>query len=465
MSESMAQIVAALPEEERAKILAGVDPETLLYDSGFWLRPEQQTPEGDWNIWLVLAGRGWGKTRTAAEFVRQQAMDLSEGPRRIAIVTRVAADGRDVMVDGDSGIMAVHPPDQRPKYEPSKRRLTWANGATASLFSAEEPSLLRGPQFHAAVGDEVGAWRQTPDDSGLTAYDNLKIATRLGRRPKIMFATTPKRVPLLYDLIKKSKESPDVIVTRGSTKDNAANLSKAYLDSMYGTYAGSRLALQELEGEMLDEIEGALWQYEAINDNKVSVVPREMLMVVGVDPSVAENPNDECGIVVVGATMERDLYRRQGYVIQDASLKAAPNVWAKEVVRMARLYNCPVVAEVNQGGALVRNAIQQIDPSIRVIEVHSKQGKALRAEPVAMAYDQGRIHHYGSLGELESQMLSWIPGDRKSPDRVDALVHGLTALMVKPGKGMSGGGIRAHRPQGGSIKIKGTPRPPRGRVR
>lgn len=470
MSQSLAEIVAALPEEERMQVLSGMDPEQLLWDSSFWLRPEQQTPEGKWNVWLILAGRGWGKTRTASAFVKQEAANVSEGPRRIAIVTRVAADGRDVMVEGDSGILAQYPEGQKPEYSPTKRRITWPNGSQATLFSAEEPKLLRGPQFHSAVGDELAAWQQTPDDSGLTAFDNLRIATRLGKNPRILFATTPKRVPVLYDLIKKAEAEDnkgDVRVTRGSTKDNAANLSKTYLDSMYGTYKGSRLAQQELEGEMLDEIDGAVWTYESLNAPgvRVSAVPREMLLrVVGVDPSVAENPEDECGIVVVGSTTERDLYRRHGYVLEDASLKGAPNVWAKEVVRMARKYDCPVVAEVNQGGALVRNAIQQIDPGVRVIEVHSKQGKLLRAEPVAMAYDQGRVHHYGVHGALETQMMGWIPGDRKSPDRIDALVHGLTALMVKPGKGMAGGGMQAKRPLG-SIQIKGVPRQPRGRGR
>ncbi len=468
MGMSLAEIVANLPQEEREAVLAGMDPDALLYDGSFWLRPEQKTPPGDWNVHLVLAGRGWGKTRMAAEFIKEQAADLSEGPKRMAVVTRAAADARDVMIEGDSGLMSLYPEGSRPHYEVTKRRVTWDNGATLTTFSAEEPSLLRGPQFHVAVGDEIAAWKQTPDDSGLTAWDNLKIATRLGRRPRILLTTTPKRVPLLYDLIRRHEANPnDVLLTKGKTSDNRANLADSYLSDIYGIYQGTSLAAQELEGEMLDEVDGAVWTYETINENRAKTVERDMVLrVVAVDPSVAENPTAECGIVVVGSTAERDLYKRRAWVLDDYSIKGSPNVWAKQVVAAARKYGCPVVAEVNQGGALVRNAINQIDPSIKVYEVHSKQGKALRAEPVVLAYEQGRVKHYGVHGELESQMMGWIPGVSKySPDRVDALVHGLTALLVKPTRGMAGGGVRApRRAQGPRIQLKAT-RAPRGRIR
>lgn len=446
MGKSVMEVLAAMSPEERAEALAGMDPEMLLWDWSVWARPEQQPPAGDdWNVWLVLAGRGFGKTRLASEWVREQAKYTTEGQRRFALVARTAADVRDVIVEGESGIMNVSPPSERPHYEPSKRRLTWPNGNTATLFTADEPDSLRGPQFTHAWGDEVAAWRQTPDAAGMSAWDNLRVGTRLGARPKLLVTTTPKRVPLLYSLIKEAADKPgQVVITRGSTMDNAGNLSGAYLDTMLGIYQGTALAKQELYGEMLDDVEGALWTDEVLESYRLGGQPSGVpLRVIGVDPSVAENPRDECGIVVVSSTGERDLYKRQAYVLEDASVLGSPETWANAVVRMARKWGCPVVAEVNQGGALVRNAIQAIDPAVKVLEVHSKYGKALRAEPVTLAYQQGRVHHVGYHADLESQMISWIPGQGKSPDRVDALVHALTALLIKPPAGFVGGQLVA----------------------
>lgn len=445
MGKSMMELLAALTPEERAEALAGLDPEMLLWDWSAWGRPEQQAPEGDWNVWLVLAGRGFGKTRLASEWVREQAKYTNTGQRRFALVARTAADVRDVIVEGESGIINVSPPSEKPHYEPSKRRLTWPNGNTATLFTADEPDSLRGPQFTHAWGDEVAAWRQTPDAAGMTAWDNLRVGTRLGEHPKLLVTTTPKRVPLLYQLLKEAEEKPgQVVITRGSTLDNSGNLSGAYLDTMLGIYQGTSLAKQELYGEMLDDIAGALWTDELLEQHRLGGAPSSApLRIIGVDPSVAENPRDECGIVVVSATGERDLYKRQAYVLEDASLLGSPDAWANQVVKMARKWGCPVVAEVNQGGALVRNAINAIDPNVKVLEVHSKHGKALRAEPVTLAYEQGRVHHVGYHAELESQMISWIPGEGKSPDRIDALVHALTALLIKPPAGFVGGSLSA----------------------
>lgn len=451
MAKSLMEQIALLPPEEQARVLAGMDPETLMWDWSAWGRPEQQAPQGDWNIWAYIAGRGAGKTRTAAEWVREEAKHTTTGQRRFALVARTAADVRDVIVEGESGIMNVTPPSERPLYEPSKRRLTWPNGNTATCFTADEPDSLRGPQFTHAWGDEVAAWRQTPDAAGMTAFDNLRVGTRLGAQPKIMVTTTPKRVPLLYKLIEEAKTGR-VVITRGSTMDNSGNLSVAYMDAITGVYAGTRLAQQELYGEMLDSVEGALWTEELIEQHRQGAMPLGTpLRVIGVDPSVAENPRDECGIVVCAATSERDLYKRHAWVLEDASVLGSPDVWANKVVEMARKWGCPVVAEVNQGGALVKNAIHTIDPSITVLEVHSKYGKALRAEPVTLAYEQGRVHHLGYLGSLESQMYSWIPGEGKSPDRVDALVHALTALMIKPPSGFTGGKITARSVAGRKI--------------
>ena len=437
-----------LPQEEQATILADMDMDSLIWDWKAWGRPEQQAPEGDWNIWAYIAGRGAGKTRTAAEWVRDEAKITKEGVLRFALVARTAADARDVIVEGESGIINVTPPSERPLYEPSKRRLTWPNGNVATLFTADEPDSLRGPQFHRAWGDEVAAWRQTPDAAGMTAWDNLRVGTRLGANPKIILTTTPKRVPLLFSLIDESKKnSGKVIITKGSTFDNAGNLSGAYLDAITGVYAGTRLAQQELYGELLDDVDGALWTDELISLSRQTAMPMGVpLRIIGVDPSVAENPRDECGIVVCAATGDRDLYKRQAWVLEDATIHGSPEVWANQVVAMARKWMCPVVAEVNQGGALVRNAINAIDPNIKVLEVHSKYGKALRAEPVVLAYEQQRIHHIGFLAELESQMQFWVPGEGKSPDRVDALVHALTALLIKPPAGFVGGKITAKSP-------------------
>lgn len=444
MAKSIMEQIALLPDDERAIILSGFDADALMWDWSVWGRPEQQSPEGDWAIWMYLAGRGAGKTRAAAEWVREEAKHTGSGQRRFALVARTAADVRDVIVEGESGIMNVSPPSERPLYEPSKRRLTWPNGNTATCFTADEPDSLRGPQFTHAWGDEVAAWRQTPDAAGMTAFDNLRVGTRLGANPKIMITTTPKRVPLLYKLLDEAKNTGRVVISRGSTMDNSGNLSNAYLDAITGVYAGTRLAQQELYGEMLDSVEGALWVDELIEQHRQSAYPVSTpLRVIGVDPSVAENPRDECGIVVVSSTGERDLYKREAWVLEDASVLGSPDVWANRVVAMARKWGCPVVAEVNQGGALVRNAINTIDPSIKVLEVHSKYGKALRAEPITLAYEQGRVHHIGYLADLESQMVSWVPGEGKSPDRVDALVHALTALLIKPPAGFTGGKITA----------------------
>ena len=447
MGKSLAETIAMLPVDEQREILQGFDPDTLQWDWTFWGRPEQQAPPGDdWNLWLLLAGRGFGKTRTAAEWVREQARYTTTGQRRFALVARTAADVRDVIVEGESGIINVSPPSERPHYEPSKRRLTWPNGNMATLFTADEPDSLRGPQFTHAWGDEVAAWRQTPDAAGMTAFDNLRVGTRLGLKPKILITTTPKRVPLLYSLIAESQKKPgEVVVTKGSTMDNRGNLSDAYMTAIMGVYEGTRLAQQELYGEMLSDVEGALWVPELIDRGRESQLPMGTpLRVIGVDPSVAENPRDECGIVVCASTGERDLYKRNAWVLEDASIHGSPDVWANKVVQMARKWGAPVVAEVNQGGALVRNAINTIDPTVKVLEVHSKYGKALRAEPITLAYEQNRVHHVNYMAELESQMISWIPGETsKSPDRVDALVHALTALLIKPPAGFLGGKLTA----------------------
>lgn len=445
MPESLAQIISLLPEDERREILEGMDPELLQWDWSFWGRPEQRPPlDQTWNVGLYLAGRGAGKTRAAAEWIREKAKDTTQGTIRFLLVARTAADVRDVIVSGDSGILSVSPPSEMPLYEPSKRRLTWPNGNVALCATADEPDGLRGVQAHYAWADELAAWRQTPDKAGMTSWGNLRIATRLGDHPQIFATTTPKRVDVLYELLDEAKKSNRVWVSRGSTMDNAGNLAESYLSAITGIYAGTRLAAQELYGEMLEAVEGALWSDELIEFGRQdSMPPSSPLRCVGVDPSVAENPKDHCGIVVVGSTGDRDLYKRQAWVLEDATVLGAPSVWAQRVVDMAVKWGCPVVAEVNQGGALVKNAIHQINPNVTVLEVHSKVGKQLRAEPVTLAYEQHRVHHVGYFPDLEAEMTGWVPGEGKSPDRVDALVHALTALLIKPPAGFTGGKIVA----------------------
>lgn len=459
MGKSIMEQIALLPEDEQAAILADMDAENLLWDWRVWARPEQVPPDDPiWDIWLFLAGRGAGKTRSAAEWVREQAKYTNQGVLRFLLVARTAADVRDVIVEGDSGILAVTPPSERPLYEPSKRRLTWPNGNTAVLATADEPDGLRGVQAHKSWADELAAWRQTPDAAGMTSWDNLRVATRLGTHPQIIATTTPKRVQVLYALLEEAKRTGKIHISRGSTLDNAGNLAGSYLEAITGVFAGTRLAAQELYGEMLDDVEGALWTLEMIENDRHGIGPiGTPLRCVAVDPSVAENPRDECGIVVVSSTAERDLYKRQAYVLEDATVHGSPELWANKVVEMARKWGCPVVAEVNQGGALVRNAINAIDPTVKVFEVHSKHGKALRAEPVVLAYEQHRVHHIGVLPDLETQMTQWIPGEGKSPDRVDALVHGLTALLIKPPPGFVGGGLTAKSPAARRIpSVRGT---------
>lgn len=449
MGKSLMEQIALLSEEEQQAVLADMDMEQLVWDWTAWARPEQRPPDTtDWSIWLYLAGRGAGKTRSAAEWIRSKARISNQGQLRFALVARTAADVRDVIVEGESGIMNISPPSERPHYEPSKRRLTWPNGNVATLLTADEPDGLRGIQAHYAWADELAAWRQTPDAAGMTSWDNLRVATRLGQYPQIITTTTPKRVPVLYSLIEEQKKTGKVFISKGSTLDNAGNLSDSYLTAITGVYEGTRLAAQELYGEMLDDVEGALWTQEMIDAaRELMYPPKAPLRVIGVDPSVAENPRDECGIVVCASTADRELYKRHAWVLEDATIHGSPEVWANKVVEMARRWSCPVVAEVNQGGALVRNAINAIDPSVKVLEVHSKYGKALRAEPIVLAYEQNRIHHVNYLPELESQMFSWIPGETKgSPDRVDALVHAMTALLIKPPAGFMGGKLTAKSP-------------------
>ena len=392
----------------------------LLWDWEFWARPKQLPPDGGWRVWLILAGRGFGKTRTGAEWVRS----LAEGgrARRIALVAETAADARDVMIEGESGLLACCPPWARPRYEPSKRRVTWPNGAVATSFSADDPDQLRGPQFDAAWADEIAKWRYE------AAWDNLMLGLRLGADPRCVATTTPRPRAWLARLI----ADPGTVVTRGGTRENAANLAPAFLDQILARYAGTRLGRQEIDGELLAEIPGALWTRALIEAARDDPQPPADLarVVVAVDPAVTSGADsDETGIVVAGVDAGGDAGARFR-VLEDLSGRLSPDLWARRVVDAFRRHRADaVVCEVNQGGDLVAATLRTVDPSLPVRAVRATRGKRLRAEPVAALYEQGRVRHHGGFPALEDQMAGFTgaPGDA-SPDRLDALVWALTDL-------------------------------------
>ena len=425
----------SLDADARAAALADLteaDAAALLYDWQFWARDNQLPPPGEWLVWLLLAGRGFGKTRTGAEFVRARVE--SGEARRIALVSATAADVRDTMIEGPAGLLAVFPEHERPVYEPSKRRVTFANGAVATAFSADEPDRLRGPQHDTAWCDELAAWRY-PDD----AWDNLLFGMRLGD-PRLCVTTTPRPIKLVRALLGEDTTA----VTRGSTFDNAANLAATALAKLRQKYEGTRLGRQELFAEVLTDTPGALWTLVLLDAGRVRQQPDLARLVVAVDPAASDpetaKSDDgiaETGIVATGLGEDGD-----GYVLRDASAKLSPGDWGERAVLLHDELNADaIVAEVNQGGAMVAHVVRtaaaklhregkRASPHIAVREVRASRGKLTRAEPVAALYEQRRVHHVGALSDLEDQMTTWVPG-QKSPDRMDALVWGLTELMLE----------------------------------
>lgn len=391
------------------------------YDWRRKARPEQIAPAGTWRVWLLLAGRGFGKSRTGAEWIREQAE--SGRAKRIALVAATASDVRDVIVEGESGILAISPPSSRPVYEPSKRRLTWPNGAIATTYSADEPDRLRGPQHDAAWCDELAAWRY-PD-----AWDQLMFGLRLGTDPRVVVTTTPRPTALVRALVK----SPSTHTTRGSTYANRANLAPAFFEQIVTKYEGTRLGRQELNAEILDDAPGALWSRDGIDAARVPRAPALDRIVVAVDPAVTSaESSDETGIIVAG--IDR---RGAGYVLADHSGKYSPAEWAHLVVRLYREHSADrIVAECNQGGDMVAHTIRTVDPNAPVKLVRASRGKRTRAEPVAALYEQRRVHHVGVLAQLEDQLCTWDPTSSEgSPDRLDALVWALSELMVQAAYG------------------------------
>ncbi|MGH7100192.1 MAG: DNA-packaging protein [Stellaceae bacterium] len=409
--------------------LSSKQAQALLQNWPFWARDKQLPPEGGWRVWLLLAGRGFGKTRTLAETVRARVENGAA--RRVALVAPTAADARDVIVEGESGLLAIAPPWCRPLYEPSKRRLTWPNGAIATTYSADEPERLRGPQHDFAVCDELAAWRY-PE-----AWDMLMFGLRLGADPRVVVATTPKPTAI----IKRLLADPTVAVTRGTTYDNRANLAPAFLDQIVRRYEGTRLGRQELLAEILDDVPGALWTRDGIERARLGrgVHPDLARVVVAIDPAATSGEgSDETGIIVAG----RD-HQGHGYVLADLSGRFAPAEWARAAVAAYRAHKADrIVAEVNQGGDMVEATVRMVAPDIPYRGVRATRGKVVRAEPVAALYEQGRVHHVGLYPTLEDQMCAFTADlDRAgghSPDRVDALVWALCDLIVAP---MGSGGI------------------------
>lgn len=448
MGKSLAEEIAALSPEEQAEIFkdyTDADYEKLNYDANFWLRPEQKVPDGDWFITALVAGRGFGKTLTASQWIRRKA--LEHPGCRIAIAARTVADVRNTMIMGESGVLAVHAPHERPEYKPSTTSLIWpevdGKQSTALLLSSESPDGARGPQFHYAVGDEFAAWKTTVDSSGATLFSNLIAATRLGENPQILLATTPKRTQVMKKIMDDSKNPEKRIkIVTGSTFDNSS-LSKNYIDNLVGQYGNSDLAKQELDGQMLEDAEGLVFTQGMLEKalDESGVTPRMPLVFVAVDPSVSENPNDECGIMVMGVTQQNDLTQRTVYILEDCSVKAGPDVWSKVVVDACSRWNTKfVVFEKNQGGHLVSMALTAHDPALRTFPVVATKGKQTRAEPVVVAMQQGRVRLNGLMPELMDQMLFWDPeSSRYSPDRLDAAVWGVYAAILSPPPGLRAG--------------------------
>lgn len=431
---SPAQIFTELSPEEQEEYLNTLSPEAkayLRYNWEFWARPNQLEPEGDWTTWLILAGRGFGKTRTGAETIRSWVCGdtpLSSGRcSRIALVAETAADARDVMVEGPSGILACHPKDFRPIYEKTNRKLTWPNGAEAFLYNATEPDQLRGPQHDGAWVDELAKFRYAQD-----TWDQLQFGLRLGIHPKQIVTTTPLPIPI----IKKMINDPTTIVTRGRTLDNKDNLADSTIRYLYDRYGSTRLGRQELEGEVLDDMPGALWNREIIDNSRKPEHPDLERIVVAVDPATTSGEEaDETGIVAVGLARDADGYAR-GYVLADVSMRGTPEEWARTAVNLYRSLDADrIVAEKNQGGEMVASVLRAVDRNIPITLVTATRGKIVRAEPISALYEQGRIHHVGRFDKLEDQMCLFTrdadrsPGN--SPDRVDALVWAVTSLFDK----------------------------------
>nr|WP_320144841.1 terminase family protein [uncultured Cohaesibacter sp.] len=414
----------------QTSFLASLTPNELrrlVYDWELWARPDQLPPEGDWISWLVLGGRGAGKTRTGAEWVKalvQGRMPFATQPYgRIALIGETLQDARDVMVEGVSGLLAIHDTRDRPNWRPSRRRLEWPNGAVAQIFSAEDPESLRGPQFDAAWGDELAKWRHAE-----ATWDMLQFGLRLGQKPRQILTTTPKPTPLL----KRLMADPSVAISHAPTRANLANLAPGFLDTIVRRYEGSRLGRQELDGELIEDRADALWKRDQLDRLRIDDPPAILSrIVVAIDPPATSGKSaDACGLVVAGLDAEGLCY-----ILRDSTLaNASPTAWANKAIALYNRFEADcVVAEVNQGGEMVTTILGNIDATVPVRPVRATRGKYLRAEPVSALYEQGRVRHVGNMAELEDEMCDFgLDGltSGKSPDRLDAMVWAVTHLCL-----------------------------------
>ncbi len=392
--------------------------EIFLKDWNLRARPDQKLPPGNWQYWLVCAGRGYGKSRLGSETVRQWI----KTEQYVNLVGATAGDARDIMIEGESGILACCPKDERPIYIANKALLKWPNGNRSSIFTADRPDRFRGKQHCKVWGDEVASWRY-PD-----SIDQLKLGLRLGKNPQALFTTTPRPIRIIKELIK----DPLTYVTRGSTYDNRANLAAAFVNEIVKKYEGTRIGRQELYAEILDDNPNALWTHEQIDRLRVDAPPEKLRrIVVAIDPAVTSTESSaETGIIVAGVS-----YDDQAYILEDCTMSGSPDAWARRAVRAYDEWKADrIIAEVNNGGDLVEAVIRTVNPKVAYRKVHASRGKTKRAEPIAAIYEQNRAHHVGSFPKLEDQMCSWNPEDENadSPDRMDAAVWALTDLMLKP---------------------------------
>lgn len=438
-------LASATPEQEKAFLdaLSENALAALAWVFEFWALPHQWPPGGDWRTWVVLGGRGAGKTRAGAEWVRAQVEGA--GPhdpgaaRRVALVGETYDQALAVMVKGESGILACSPPDRRPRWVSGERRLVWPNGAEARVYSAHDPEALRGPQFDLAWADELAKWPKARQ-----AWDMLQFGLRLGQRPRAVVTTTPRNVAVLRELL----ERESTVCTHAATDANRAFLADSFVEEIHARYDDTRLGRQEIEGELLGDVEDALWTRESLDAHRVNEVPEGARVIVAVDPPVTgHDGSDACGILVVGVVTEGPVAAWRAVVIEDCSVKAAsPKQWAEVAAAAYHRHGAErMVAEVNQGGDLVETIMRQVDPMVNYRAVRAARGKVARAEPVAALYEQGRVAHLGSLPDLEDEMCQMTlrgydgPG---SPDRVDALVWALTDGMLVPAARRLTPGIR-----------------------
>lgn len=435
MSVPIDQIAAGDPKDDAtigrllSRKLNQTEKNRFNYIWEFQARASQLPPPGDWRIWMIMAGRGFGKTRSGAEWV---CMIADANPdARIALVSSSLAEARAVMVEGESGLLAISRPGHRPHYEPSLHRIRFRNGAQAQLFSASEPEGLRGPQHSHAWCDEIGKW-PLANERAMRCWENLQLGLRLGRDPRIAVTTTPRAVPLVQRIVAQAAAGQEVVISRGSTRDNAEHLAERFIEAMASEFGGTQFARQEIEGELLEDIEGALWTrllLEQVREH--GPAPEHLRVVVAVDPPASAG-GDECGIIV--AALGNDGI---GRVLADCSIGGAtPTQWAQRVAAAAHEWSADrVVAEANQGGAMVESVLRAADQALPVKLVHASRGKVARAEPVAALYAAGRVRHCGMFARLEDQLCGLLVGGSyagpgRSPDRADAAVWAMTELML-----------------------------------